>query len=84
MPRRDIRVYIYIYRYLCYNRRAHTRTHDTRACKQHFVWCATGGEGGTTLRLLLFGGEIWFLFDFIYDRFRRGSVDRFCRPFRTK
>ena len=44
----------------------------------NILYSAQGGEGGTTLRLLLFGGEIWFLFDFIYDRFRRGSVDRFC------
>ena len=46
----------------------------------NILYSAQGGEGGTTLRLLLFGGEIWFLFDFIYDRFRRGSVDRLCRP----
>lgn len=59
---------------------AHTRAHMIHARVNNILYSAQGGEGGTTLRLLLFGGEIWFLFDFIYDRFRRGSVDRLCRP----
>lgn len=78
MPRRDTYVCTYTCRYIYvhYRRVAHTRkhahacahthsyvrTHDTRAHKNLF-YSAHGS------RIFIFGGEFWFLFDFIRNRF---------------